>query len=114
HREQRWAVLAVETAYFIRKLRCERVIRRNGRDFSASEVSDRWHTNLDRRMTLERRSTARAYGKLALKPTSVSMIRGPVLENCESLPPDWVTKSGVLVGIRKVDDRRAERPETTS
>ncbi|TBU36217.1 hypothetical protein BD309DRAFT_878747 [Dichomitus squalens] len=58
HREQRWAILASETAYFIWKLRCERVIRNEGRQFSKAEVTNRWYANMDRRLRLDCRSTA--------------------------------------------------------
>ncbi|EJF64708.1 hypothetical protein DICSQDRAFT_52837, partial [Dichomitus squalens LYAD-421 SS1] len=104
HREQRWAMLASETAYFIWKLRCERVIRNEGRPFTETQVKRKWYANLNRRMRLDCRSTARRFGKQALKPGFVELIWSPVLEDAGGLPPDWVSKSGVLVGIRRVDD----------
>ena len=99
--EKRWAILAIESAHLIWKLRCERVISRSGRHFSEQEVTNRWFSALDRRLSLDRRTAALVQGKKRSRWAKlVDGIWRPVLENSDNLPPEWVTNSGVLVGIK--------------
>lgn len=103
-KEALWATLWTESAYLIWKLRCERVIQHEGQDFEFSirEVRNRWHAVLERRLDLDRRSCAKHLGKSKLKAKHVARVWKPVIKDWDALPPDWVTNSGVLVGIRRV------------
>ncbi|OSD02360.1 hypothetical protein PYCCODRAFT_396873 [Trametes coccinea BRFM310] len=81
--ENLWAILAIESAHLIWKLRCERVIAKDGVEFSTQEVTNRWYAALSNRISLERKVVALMTG----------------LEGTETA--DWVTDGGVLVGIKR-------------
>ncbi len=99
--EQLWCILATESLHLIWKLRCERVIQKEGRDFAEQEVTNRFFATMNTRLTLDRRTAAQARGKKALKPKEVEKIWSLILEDGENLPPKWVVNSGVLVGIKR-------------
>ncbi|KAH9853405.1 hypothetical protein C2E23DRAFT_728818 [Lenzites betulinus] len=100
--ERRWRILAIESARLIWKLRCERVIAREGRPFDDREVTNRWYAELERRLALERRLVALTPGKRKAKLAKrVEGVWGPLLHAASDLPPDWVGNSGVLVGIER-------------
>ncbi|KAH9852135.1 hypothetical protein C2E23DRAFT_731757 [Lenzites betulinus] len=96
--EKRWTAVATETAYVIWKLRCERVIQNEGRNFSDQEVEARWRSAMNRRLTLDRDAAAPRIGKAALKRGEIEQIWSPLLEI--NTPANWMEKYGVLVGIR--------------
>ncbi|KAI0832655.1 hypothetical protein BC628DRAFT_1407083 [Trametes gibbosa] len=99
--ERRWTILATESLYLVWKLRCERVIQNDGRDFSAAEVENRWYATINQRLMLDRKASATYLGKRALKPEMVEATWLPVLEHNRDLPPNWVGDGGVLVGIKR-------------
>ncbi|KAI0632941.1 hypothetical protein C8Q77DRAFT_1218360 [Trametes polyzona] len=100
-KERLWTILATETSYLIWKLRCERVIQREGASLTATEIENRWYATIDRRLSIDRRATAPFLEKRALDPATVEATWYCVLENVDELPPNWVGDSGVLVGIRR-------------
>ncbi len=99
--EALWTTLVVESAYLVWKLRCERVLQRDGEDFSVRAVTNRWYAAMNQRLTLDRRSAAKYLGKSALKACKVAGTWFPVLDNKIDLPANWVTDYGVLVGIKR-------------
>ncbi len=99
--EHLWCILCTEALHLIWKLRCERVIQNEGRDFTEAEVTNRFHSALDSRLDLDRRTAAIAKGRKSISARSVESIWSPVLENSANLPPKWVTNCGVLVGIKR-------------
>ncbi|KAI0714822.1 hypothetical protein C8Q76DRAFT_618150 [Earliella scabrosa] len=99
--EKLWCIMCTEALHLIWKLRCERVIQNEGREFTQREVINRFFAALDARLTLDRRTAAIASGKKALRATEVEQIWIPVLENGKDLPPKWVVDVGVLVGIKR-------------
>ncbi|KAI1784287.1 hypothetical protein LXA43DRAFT_1124046 [Ganoderma leucocontextum] len=99
--EQLWTILWTESLYLIWKLRCERVIGRDGQQLTEREVTNRWYATIDQRLTLDRRTAALAVGKRALNPSIVESVWTPILDVKEELPDGWVVKSGVLVGIKR-------------
>ncbi|RPD57418.1 hypothetical protein L226DRAFT_547078 [Lentinus tigrinus ALCF2SS1-7] len=99
--EALWTILMTESLYMIWKLRCERVIQNEKREFTIPEVAKRWYAALDRRVDLDRRSCAGYWGKCALKAGTIACIWEPVLQARGELPRNWVTDSGVLVGIKR-------------
>ncbi len=101
HIEHLWCILCTETVHLIWKMRCERVIQRDGAEFTENEITNRYYATMDTRLTLDRRTAALARGKKSLKPQDVERIWRPVIENSNGLPPRWVTDSGVLVGIKR-------------
>ncbi len=99
--EHLWCILCTETLHLIWKLRCERVIQNEGTQFTKREVTNRFYATIEARLNLDRRTAAMAKGKKALKPKDVEAIWRPVINDVDNLPPNWVTKSGVLVGIKR-------------
>ncbi len=99
--ESLWCILCTEVAHLIWKLRCERVIQHKGKEFTKSEITNRFYATLDARLTLDRRVAAMASSKRALKPDDVERIWMPVIDDSKELPPNWVVQSGVLVGIKR-------------
>ncbi|KAH9906095.1 uncharacterized protein BXZ73DRAFT_94625 [Epithele typhae] len=106
--ERRWTILATESAHLIWKLRCERVIGRENEPFNENEVRNRWYATLERRLDLERRYAALTEGRQRAKRLkTVDAIWTPLIQYNEDLPPNWVEKCGVLVGICKTPCRRS-------
>ena len=100
-RERLWTILIAESAHLIWKLRCERVIKREGLAFNEAEVRTRWKAIIELRLDMDRRLTSRRrYGHQALSASLVEGTWTPVLRDRESLPTKWVTDIGVLVGIQ--------------
>ncbi len=99
--ESLWCILGTEALHLIWKLRCERVIQREGKALTVTEVTNRYYAALESRLNLDRRTATLAGGKRALKPRDVERIWSPIVENLEELPPRWVVNGGVLVGIKR-------------
>ncbi|KAI1792646.1 hypothetical protein LXA43DRAFT_887218 [Ganoderma leucocontextum] len=99
--ESLWTILWSESVHLVWKLRCERVIRNEGADFSDQEIENRWYAAIDRRLTLDRRTSVLNRSKKGLTASKVSQIWGPIIENFSNLPTGWVGNSGVLVGIKR-------------
>ncbi len=99
--ENLWCILCTESLHLIWRLRCERVIQKEGSEFTEAEVTNRFYAALESRLNLDRRTAAMAASKRALKPQDVETIWRPVLEGKDSLPPNWVVNNGVLVGIKR-------------
>ncbi len=99
--ENLWCIICTEALHLIWKLRCERVIQKEGKEFTESEITNRFYSTLESRLNLDRRTAAMSRGKRALKPNDVVRIWSPIIENGSQLPPKWVTNSGVLVGIKR-------------
>ncbi|TFK80710.1 hypothetical protein K466DRAFT_636194 [Polyporus arcularius HHB13444] len=100
--EHLWCILCTEALYLVWKLRCERVIRNDGGDFTEDEVTNRFYATLESRLSLDRRTAALyATGRKALRPQEVERIWLPVIDRSSDLPPRWVVNCGVLVGIKR-------------
>ncbi|EIW64008.1 uncharacterized protein TRAVEDRAFT_110801 [Trametes versicolor FP-101664 SS1] len=91
-----------ETAYLVWKLRCERVIEwaeEHPRVHSVCEITRRWLAAVNKRLDIDCALTnKRVAGRNALAPCTVEATWGGVLDDEAHLPPDWTSKSGVLVG----------------
>ncbi|KAH9886323.1 hypothetical protein C8Q73DRAFT_658592 [Cubamyces lactineus] len=101
NRERLWTILATKSVYLIWKLRCERVIQNDGREFTDVEVENKWFATINRRLALDRWATAPFLEKRAKSPEEVATTWGEILENANGLPPNWVGDGGVLVGIKR-------------
>ncbi|KAI0324862.1 RnaseH-domain-containing protein [Cubamyces sp. BRFM 1775] len=101
NRERLWTILATEAVYLIWKLRCERVIQNDGREFTNVEVENKWFATINRRLALERWMTAPFLEKKAKDPEVVEETWWDILDNTNNLPPNWVGDGGVLVGIKR-------------
>ncbi|KAH9853637.1 hypothetical protein C2E23DRAFT_822108 [Lenzites betulinus] len=99
--ERLWTILATESLYLVWKLRCERVIQNDGKEFTVVEIQNRWYATINQRLNLDRKATATYLGKRALKPQLVEATWLPILEHNRDLPHNWVGDGGVLVGIKR-------------
>ncbi|OSD03192.1 hypothetical protein PYCCODRAFT_1444583 [Trametes coccinea BRFM310] len=100
--EERWAILAIESAHLIWKLRCERVIANDGAEFTEREVENRWYAALGRRLDLDRRTAALITGKRKKARTRrIDSTWRPLLNDLECETHEWVVDGGVLVGIKR-------------
>lgn len=109
--EERWAILAIESAHLIWKLRCERVIANGGAEFTKKEVTNRWYAALTRRVDLDRRVAALTPGKKGkARARNVDRVWRPLLADIDCQTHEWVIDSGVLVGIKRGRRRAATEP----
>ncbi len=99
--EQLWCILCTETVHLIWKLRCERVIQNDGAEFTVTEITNRFYSTLESRLTLDRRTAVIARGKRSLGLQEVARIWLPIIEKSDELPARWVGNNGVLVGIKR-------------
>ncbi|OSC98504.1 hypothetical protein PYCCODRAFT_1447396 [Trametes coccinea BRFM310] len=100
--EERWTILAIESAHLIWKLRCERVIAKDGQEFTEREVENRWYAALARRLDLDRRTAALTPGKKGkMRARRIDAVWRPLLEDMECETHEWVIDCGVLVGIKR-------------
>ena len=91
-----------ETAYLIWKMRNERRIRDEDTTIQPSdkEITNRWMNAVNKRLTVDRFLTdTKRFRKKALDEKLVKSTWFNCLKDEESLPPDWHTNKGVLVGI---------------
>ncbi|TBU21221.1 hypothetical protein BD311DRAFT_679007 [Dichomitus squalens] len=99
--EALWTILWTESVHLIWKLRCERVIHRDGEVHDKLAVKNAWYAAIDRRLTLDRRTAVLAKCKHDLKQGDVEAIWAPTIQGYRDLPEGWVGNGGVLVGIKR-------------
>ncbi|KAJ7615593.1 hypothetical protein DFH06DRAFT_1013295, partial [Mycena polygramma] len=115
-----YRILVSESAHLIWKLRCERVIHREGEHATETEIHNRWVAAMNNRLQLDCRMTDRRYEKKAVPVKTVlrtSSGKHPVaicwtgvLHEEDSLPDNWTGGAEVLVGIRPIRQQgRSER-----
>ncbi|EIW86416.1 hypothetical protein CONPUDRAFT_45945 [Coniophora puteana RWD-64-598 SS2] len=96
-------IVVGESAHLIWKLRCERVNKMVQNPPSAhhlEEVRNRWIKQINHRLALDKILTNKhRFGPKALKRAIVLNTWSGTLLNEDRLPNDWVTETGVLVGI---------------
>ncbi|KAI1781818.1 ribonuclease H-like protein [Ganoderma leucocontextum] len=97
-------IAITESAYLIWKIRCERVIEREGdpqREHTVKEVSSRWHATMARRQALDFGQTNKRFGRKALERNRVECTWSQPQESDESVGLGEVRlakMTGVLVG----------------
>ncbi|KAJ3978666.1 hypothetical protein F5890DRAFT_1655098, partial [Lentinula detonsa] len=96
-----WKLLIAHSSYLIWTMRCERVIKNDGRPFHEGEVRNRWVKAMNGRLESDRNMTNPRYEKKALNKRLVLQTWKGVLLNERTLPKDWTDGrvDGVLVGI---------------
>ncbi|KAG1760804.1 hypothetical protein EDD22DRAFT_780618 [Suillus occidentalis] len=96
-------IIVLESAHLIWKLRCERVIKYEGKRekfHSETEVYNRWVHTMNTRLKFDHLLTdSSRYSSKALKIDTVLKTWSGVLKNKEHLPDNWVHKSEVLVDM---------------
>ncbi|OSC96655.1 hypothetical protein PYCCODRAFT_1335617, partial [Trametes coccinea BRFM310] len=68
HLESLWTTLCTESVHLIWKLRCERVIQKEGKKHSVAEVESRWLQALERRRLMDGMVAKLSKGKSAASP----------------------------------------------
>lgn len=94
-------ILILESAYLIWKLRCERVItdnNANSRRHSTDEITNRWLSTINNRLTLDRIMTHESFGVNKIENKLVLRTWEGLIREEEKQPPDWCRSPGVLVG----------------
>ncbi|KAL0058369.1 hypothetical protein AAF712_013560 [Marasmius tenuissimus] len=115
--ERLWRILLASAAHLIWVLRCERVLNKNNAPFTPKEIHNRWRTEIDARIDIDRRSTNKKYEKKALCVEIVRETWKNTLRHEGDLPDNWINiNSGVLVGIESDQitktGRRPKRKQT--
>ncbi|KAJ7138835.1 hypothetical protein C8R46DRAFT_921730 [Mycena filopes] len=108
-----YRILISESVYLIWKLRCERVIAREGVPHSLAEIQNRWIHMLNERIDVDRfmacdisfRQKKPALPALVLKTWSRTLLSE------EKLPKDWLREPEVLVGIVPRRSQRSSPPD---
>ncbi|KAJ7062438.1 hypothetical protein B0H15DRAFT_807887 [Mycena belliarum] len=102
-----YRILVSESVYLIWLLRNESVITNEGAAPSANEVHNRWVFALNDRLEVDK-SLACSKAKSDRSRTAPALVRSTwqrTLLNENKLPPDWLSSSGVLVGIATLSSR---------
>ena len=98
-------ILMSETAYFIWKLRCERVIEHQNdpaKHASQKEIRNRWLTAINNRLRIDIQMTRISLSKKAIKSRILKSTWTRIVADEDSLPTNWLKAKEVLVG--RVDD----------
>ncbi|KAI0353111.1 ribonuclease H-like protein [Trametes cingulata] len=99
-------IMVTETTYLVWVLRCQRVVGwadEPDKVHTEREVANRWLAAMNRRLKMDALLTqARQCGKKALKKQLVLETWRGVLSDEDTLPEDWLSCSGVLVGTPPV------------
>ncbi|EIW55708.1 uncharacterized protein TRAVEDRAFT_82754, partial [Trametes versicolor FP-101664 SS1] len=94
-------ILLTESCHLVWKIRCERVIGREGdpeQYHSVAEIRRRWINAVQQRLELDKALARPASAKRKLTRQRVLKTWGGVLHDEEALPDDWIYSKGVLVG----------------
>lgn len=101
-----YTIVILEPAYLTWRLRCEWRIDRGEdpqRVHTKAEIAGRWLSMVNTRLKLDCLMTNKArYGCKALNPVMVKQTWNNVLHDERGLPDNWISESGVLVGMRMV------------
>ncbi|TFK83514.1 hypothetical protein K466DRAFT_627400 [Polyporus arcularius HHB13444] len=95
-------ILTMEAAHLIWKLRCERVIQREGNQeqwHSDAEIRNRLLATLNKRLKMDQGLTAKRLNARGVKRGMVLDTWSVILQNRAALSEDWIGKPGVLVGM---------------
>ena len=75
-----------------------------GEEMPSNKINNRWIETMNTRLNLDRKMTYSKYEKKSLPKKLVQNTWKNTLKDERLLPEDWVTNSGVLVGIDLRDD----------
>lgn len=112
--ERLYRILMTESAHLIWRIRCERILERPRDQWhTTTEIQNRWHCAINKRLTLDQAMTNKKYEMKAISTKTVLHTWSGTLQNESSLPENWINCSGVLVGIRPSEQpwwQQAEPP----
>ncbi|KAJ7885634.1 ribonuclease H-like protein, partial [Mycena leptocephala] len=109
-----YRILISESVYLIWKIRCERVIGRDGEAHSETEIHNRWVHTLNDRLERDRFMVCdyAHQSKKLVPPSLVVRTWNRTLLSEDKLPKDWLTATPkVLVGIVPRRSRRSSSPD---
>ena len=99
-----YTIVISESAYLIWRLRCEWKFERGENEeriHTTAEIESRWIAMINTKLKFDCLMTdRRRYGRKAINPEVVRKTWNGVLSDERSLPDDWVSEAGVLVGMR--------------
>jgi len=110
--ERLYRILMTESAHLIWRIRCERILERPRDQWhTTTEIQNRWHCAINKRLTLDQAMTNKKYETKAISAKTVLYTWSGTLQNESSLPENWINCSGVLVGIRPSEQPGWQRVE---
>ena len=98
-----FSIIMSESLFLIWKIRCEWRIQRDSDPtqlHSETEIHNRWVHIMNYRLKIDCLMTNRKYERKALSKTLVIQTWKNTLLDEDSLPREWVSYTGVLVGIK--------------
>jgi len=109
-----YRIIMSESAHLIWKVGCERVIQMEGEEVPLCKIENRWIEAINAKLDLDRKLTNPKYKTKSLSTKQVQQTWRHTLRDERLLPENWITDSGVLVGIdlREDDGRGRDRPPT--
>ncbi|KAJ7609550.1 ribonuclease H-like protein [Mycena polygramma] len=107
-------ILISESAYLIWKLRCERVIGRDGEAHSVAEIHNHWVQTLNDRLEIDRfMACDLSYqGRQVILPAVVLRTWSRTLLDEGKLPQNWLREPKVLVGIVSKRSQQSPSPDS--
>ncbi|TFK56225.1 ribonuclease H-like protein, partial [Heliocybe sulcata] len=105
-------IMMTESAFLIWKMRCERVISHPDEKYTKNEILNRWKAAISKCLTMDQALTnVSSLGKQALSRRTVLQTWSHTLQDEIYLPDDWITTTGVLMGIHLPEPWRFRRRE---
>jgi exonuclease III len=100
-----YRILISESTHLIWRLRCTRVHEGKPEEEwpKDPEIHNRWLATINARLTLDRSSTSKKYGKKATKQSLVLDTWDKIIKAGPDLPHNWLKSPGVLVGIDQME-----------
>ena len=92
-------------------LRIERVYK-DSQEHSKEEIRARWVSRLNEKLRLDRAATHDKLKEIKTDKDLVLSTWKGSLKNEKDLPEDWITKSGVLVGMESQESKEMARQPT--
>ncbi|KAJ7352012.1 hypothetical protein DFH08DRAFT_693556, partial [Mycena albidolilacea] len=91
-----YRILMAESAHLIWKIRCDRVMQKNGAHPTEIEVHNKWVLAMNNRLKLDCQMTDdRKYEKKAVPVKTVLRTWTGVLQDENKLPTNWTGEAGV-------------------
>ena len=92
-------------------LRIERVYK-GLQEHSKEEIRARWVSRLNEKLRLDRAATHKKLKEIKMDKDLVLSTWKGSLKNEKDLPEDWITKSGVLVGMESQESKEMAHQPT--
>jgi hypothetical protein len=114
-RSRLFTIIVTEAAHLIWKMRCERVYNNDedpDREPEEREIRNRWYKTINKRLRYDcLRTNKMRYGRKATPEYIVNKTWKGFLQDEETLPENWMRRTGVLVGSTPRRPRGRHRQE---